>query len=136
MRSTQRFREIVAYRRIHRLHRQRSDVVVVLLNVDRTLDSGLATILQGNGERYFNSSYYTMNHCRTCQALHHYKRNKQLGNSPYENLEWDFSKKKNKIKLTTAESYVDTVGVSFVQLAWLTGTRNNVNDRHFTRSRT
>lgn len=83
MRSTRRFWEIVAYSRICRLHRQRIDVVVALLFVDGTLDSGLATIIHGNGEGYGDFSQDTMNHCFTLLALHLYKRNTQLGNSPY-----------------------------------------------------
>lgn len=104
MRSTQRFWEIVAYSRICRLHRQRIDVVVALLFVDGTLDSGLATIIHGNGEGYGDSSYDTMNHCFTFLALHPYKRNTQFGNSPYQNIECDFSKTSNlpllKVTLT------------------------------------
>lgn len=95
MRSTQRFWEIVAivaYSRIFRLHGQRVDIIVALLNMDGTVDSRLAAILRGNVKGHGDSSYDTMNHCRTLLALYHYKRNKQLGNSTHLNLECDFSK--------------------------------------------
>lgn len=95
MRSTQRFWEIVAivaYSRILRLHGQRVDVIVALLNVDGTLDSRLAAILRGNVKGHGDSSYDTVNHCLTFLALHHYKTTKQLGNSTHLNLECDFSK--------------------------------------------
>lgn len=67
------FREITAYRRILCLHRQRVDISVALLNVDGTLDSRLAAILQGNGKGNGDSSYDAVNYCLTLLALHRYK---------------------------------------------------------------
>lgn len=75
---------MVAYSRILRLHGQRVDVMVALLNADGTLDSRPAAILRGNVKGYGDSSYDAMNHCRTILAVHNYK-NKQSGNSTYLN---------------------------------------------------
>lgn len=69
---------IVAYSWILRLHWQRVDIMVALLDVDGTLDSRLAAILQRNGEGYGDSSYDTMNHCLTLLALHSYKKDQLL----------------------------------------------------------
>lgn len=52
--------------------------MVALVNVDRTMDSRLAAILQGNGEGYGDSNYDTMNYCFTLLALHNYKWDQQL----------------------------------------------------------
>lgn len=83
-RPTQRSWEIVSYSRVFRLHGQSVDVIVALLNMDGTLDSRLAAILRRNVKGYGDSSYNTMNHCLTLLALHHYKRNKQLGNYTFK----------------------------------------------------
>lgn len=79
---------MVAYRWIFCLHWQTVDVMVVLLNVDRTLDSRLAAILQGNGEGYGDSSYDTMNYCFTLLALHSYKWDQQLTHGAQLNCDW------------------------------------------------
>lgn len=52
--------------------------MVALLDMDGTLDSRLAAILQWNGEGYGDSSYDTMNHGLTLLALHGYKRDGPL----------------------------------------------------------
>lgn len=118
------------YRWIFRLHGKIVEVVVWLLLLDWTLNSRLAAIFDGNGERDGNAGDDTMNHGLTRLARHSWKslRSCALDTLCSHNISGIFT------PLTTAERHVDAVGLSFLELAWLSDTGTDVNGGHFARS--